>query len=179
MSLYSHKTCSRSPVPLPSSSSQPPPLSDVNTKAHMHPTFQTVHHPNYKTAHPSVLGCTSRNPTPALPNPSILSSQSTNTLHGITVNTVELVASRDFISRVAGSIPIASKKKKFFFLAALSLNLSLLHPQHPFLTSSPFHHLTTSQSNNPAKASHTHPITRPHAFQPTYLPDYTINTFRS
>jgi hypothetical protein len=156
MSLYSHKTCSRSPVPLPSSSSQPPPLSDVNTKAHMHPTFQTVHHPNYKTAHPSVLGCTSRNSTPALPNPSILSSQSTNTLHGITVNTVELVASRDFISRVAGSIPIASKI--IFFLAALSLNLSLLHPQHPFLTSSPFHHLTTSQSNNPAKASHTHPI---------------------
>ena len=168
-------------MPLPSSSSQPPPLSDVNTKAHMHPTFQTVHHPNYKTAHPSVLGCTSRNPTPALPNPSILSSQSTNTLHGITVNTVELVASRDFISRVAGSIPIASKIS-YIFLAAMSLNPSLLHPvtclllqvQKPISTTASIQNQSAlsppnHQSDKQPSHSILHPPHHPTTRVPTHL----------
>ena len=89
----------------------------------MLPSTQTTRKPIYKTAHPSVLLETQLPIFQILPFSPV---KTQTTLHVLTVNTVELVVSRDSSSRDSGSIPIASK----YFLAALSLNPSLLFPQH-------------------------------------------------
>jgi len=88
-----------------SSSTQPPPIH-INTKIHMLPSTQTTRKPVYKTAHPSVLLETQLPIFQILPFSPV---KTQTTLHVLTVNTVELVVSRDSSSRVSGSIPIASK----------------------------------------------------------------------
>ena len=134
-------------------------LSLLQHRPNSNSTQQKLSSPIYKTAHPSVLDYPSRNPTPDLPKPSLLANQSTN----------HTPCHHSQHSRVGCESRFYIMSRRFdphrlkIFLAALSLNPSLLRLHNPFQTSPPFLHLTTSQSNSPAMSSLTHLITHPHA----------------